>query len=1040
MKKNLLLLLTLLLWAGASYAQTRVTGKVTSAEDGTPVIVTVSVKGTTTGAYTDVDGKYAIAVPNGQAVLVFGGIGYQTIEVPVNGRSVIDVQIKADSKNLEEVVLTAYGPQSKKAFTGTASIVKADEIKNLKVSSVSKALQGLASGVMVVNTNGQPGENATIRIRGIGSLSGSNDPLIVVDGVIYNGNLNSINPNDIESFTVLKDANSTALYGSKAAAGVIVIATKMGRPGKTKISASASYGISTKAVKDYEYLNTNQYMELNWERLYMDDLRTGLVNDATARLNASTKLIPSLVYNPYHAEAQPVGTDGKVKSNAILLYEENWEKALFQIGKRQEYTIQALGGSDNSRFMISGAYLDDEGLVKMSKFNRYSVRGKIDGGVSNWLKMGLNMGLTYSKQNYPTQGGSSIRNSILFVRSVANVYPAYERNKDGSMRYNANGGLIPDYGRNTVWGVDRPVFAGSNPLGTFMYDVITTDRFASNNSAFAEAKFLKDFTLKSVLGVEYYFLAGKQYYNNLIGDGTAYGGRSQRSRDTYSTITWTNTLTYDKTYGDHHVNVLLGTESYDFQYDYLAAEKRGFDFADQELDYGANLITASSNRTASRDFKYLARANYDYSNRYHLSASYTYSGTSRFYQDSRWGSFYSFGLGWNIANESFMASTSNIINTLKLRASYGTTGQQNLGYFPYMATYSTGWNILGSLGSIVNTLGNNNLTWENQASLDLGIDFGLFSNKITGAITYYNRKSVDLLMSRPLPISAGITSYNDNIGEVKNNGLEIEMKGLLYQSKDITWDLGVNFTYQRNKVTALPEEQKNGFNAGDYKRIQVGESIYSWYLWDFAGVDPADGKPMWYKDVVDGQGVVTGRETTKTYSSGTRYLVGDALPKFMGGISTNFNWKGISLNIISSFAVGHKIVDTDKSGLMHLFSSDRTGNQASVDALRRWQKPGDITDVPYLAGGTMNFNSASTRWLVNGDYLRIRSIAIGYDLANFKTIKNLGISSCKVSLNADNPFTIFGHEGLDPEQGLGGITSNTSSSMKVLTLGLNIEF
>jgi len=1038
MKKNLLLLLTLLLWAGASYAQTRVTGKVTSAEDGTPVIVTVSVKGTTTGAYTDVDGKYAIAVPNGQAVLVFGGIGYQTVEIPVNGRSTIDVQIKADAKNLEEVVLTAYGPQSKKAFTGTASIVKADEIKNMKVSSVSKALQGLASGVMVVNTNGQPGENATIRIRGIGSLSGSNDPLIVVDGVIYNGNLNSINPNDIESFTVLKDANSTALYGSKAAAGVIVITTKMGRPGKTKISASASYGISTKAVKDYKYLNNQQYLELMWERMYKDNVRTGLVDDATARLNATNQLTAATVYNPYNVE-KPVGTDGKVVSNAILLYEENWEKALFQIGKRQEYTIQALGGSDKSRFMISGAYLDDEGLVKMSKFNRYSVRGKIDGGVSDWMKIGLNMGLSYSKQNYPTQGGSSIRNSVLFVRSLASIYPAYERNKDGSMRYNINGELIPDYGRNTVWGADRPVFAGSNPLGTFMFDDLSTNRFASNNSAFAEAKFLKDFTFRSVLGVEYYFILGKQYYNNIIGDGTAYGGRSQRTRDTHSTITWTNTLTYDKNIGDHHINVLLGTESYDYKYDFLGAEKRGFDFTDQELDYGANLIQASSNTTASRDFKYIARANYDFSNRYHLSGSYTYSGTSRFNQNSRWGSFYSFGLGWNIANESFMASTANIINTLKLRASYGTTGQQELGYFPYMATYATGWNMLGSLGSIVNSLGNDLLTWENQASLDLGIDFGLFSNKLSGSITYYDRKSVDLLMERPLPWSFGITSYNDNIGEVRNNGLEIEMKGIILQNKDLAWDLGFNFTYQKNRITSLPEEQKNGFNASNYKRIQVGQSIYAWYLWDYAGVDPTDGKPMWYQDVTDAQGVTT-RQTTKTYSNGTRYLVGDALPKFMGGLSTNLNYKGISLNIITSFALGHKILDTDKSGLMSLFSSDRGGYQASADALNRWQKPGDITDVPYLTGNSLNFSSPSTKWLVNGDYLRVRSIALSYDLVNFKAIKNLGLGSCKVSLNADNPFTIFGHEGLDPEQGLGGITSNTSSAMKVLTLGLNIEF
>lgn len=1032
-------MLTCLLIAGVSYAQTRVTGKVISSEDGSPAIVSVSVKGTTTGAYTDGDGKYTITVPNAQSVLVFSGIGYATVEIPVNGRTVIDVTIAPDALSLDEVVLTAYGPQSKKAFTGTASIVKSDEIKNLKVSSVSKALQGLASGVLVVNSNGQPGENATIRIRGIGSFSGSSEPLIVLDGVIYNGNLNSINPSDIESFTVLKDANSTALYGSRAANGVIMITTKIGRPGKTVISASASYGLSTRAVKDYSYLNNAEYMELMWERMYGDNVRSGLVSDAQARQLATTQLTGATVYNPFNV-ANPVGTDGKIVSGAQLLYEEDWNKALFQTGQRQEYNIQAMGGNEKSRFMISGGFLDDEGMVKMSRFNRYSIRGKIDAGIGKWMTVGLNMGLSYSKQNYPTQGGSSIRNSVLFVRSVASIYPAYVRSKDGNFVLDANGVKIPDYGRNTVWGADRPVFAGSNPLGTFQYDDISNSRFLSNNSGFIEIKPIKDLTFKSTLGVDYYLLSGREYYNNLIGDGTAYGGRSFRSRTTSSTIIWTNTLTYDKTFGDHHVNVLAGTESYDFQTDYLAAEKRGFDFADQELDYGANLITASSNRTASRNFRYLGRANYDFSNRYHISASLTYDGTSRFHSSSRWGTFWSVGAGWNIANESFMQGATSFLNTLKLRASYGTSGNQNLGYFPYLATYESGWNILGSLGSIVSTLGNDNLTWEKQEQLDLGVDFGLFSNRLTGSFTYYNRKSKDLLMARPLPISAGITSYNDNIGQVKNSGFEIDMKGLILDSKDFSWDLGFNLTLQKNEVTQLPEEQINGFNAANNKRIQIGYSMYSWYLQEYAGVDPQDGKPMWYKDIVDTEGKVTGRETVKTYSSATRYMVGDALPYATGGINTNFNWKGISLNVITSFALGGKLLDTDKAGLMSLFSNDRTGYQASKDALKRWQKPGDITNVPYLAGASLNYNSSSTLWLVKGDYLRVRSITLGYDLAKIKSVKQLGLGSAKIYVSADNPFTLFGSEGLDPEQGLSGVTTNTSSSLKVLSFGLNLEF
>lgn len=295
-------------------------------------------------------------------------------------------------------------------------------------------------------------------------------------------------------------------------------------------------------------------------------------------------------------------------------------------------------------------------------------------------------------------------------------------------------------------------------------------------------------------------------------------------------------------------------------------------------------------------------------------------------------------------------------------------------------------------------------------------------------------------MARPLPISAGITSYNDNIGQVKNSGFEIDMKGLILDSKDFSWDLGFNLTLQKNEVTQLPEEQIKGFNAANNKRIQIGYSMYSWYLQEYAGVDPQDGKPMWYKDIVDTEGKVTGRETVKTYSSATRYMVGDALPYATGGINTNFNWKGISLNVITSFALGGKLLDTDKAGLMSLFSNDRTGYQASKDALKRWQKPGDITNVPYLAGASLNYNSSSTLWLVKGDYLRVRSITLGYDLAKIKSVKQLGLGSAKIYVSADNPFTLFGSEGLDPEQGLSGVTTNTSSSLKVLSFGLNLEF
>ena len=1027
-----------LLAVNFALAQTlTVKGTVSDAGDKSPLVgAGVYVKGSTQGTSTDIDGTYTLTC-DANATLVFSYVGYVDQEIQVNGKAVVNAALSADSESLEEVILTAYGPQTKKSFTGTAAVVKADQIQNLNVSSVSKALQGLASGVMVVSGTGQPGENATIRVRGVGSYSGSNDPLIVVDGVVYNGNLNSINPNDIESFTVLKDANSTALYGSRAANGVILITTKIGTPGKANFTVTANYGLSTRAVDDYEYLNAQQYMETQWAKGYKDAVDYGYT-DQMAREYATGSVLDYLVYNPFSVN-NPIGTDGKLVSNAQLLYEEDWYDVLFRTGQRQEYTIQATGGSKEVRYLVSGAYLNDEGLVKGSKFDRYSVRGKIDAQMTKWLKVGLNMGLSYSSQNYPTQGGTATRNSISWVRNTASIYPAYMRDRNGNFILDADGNKQADYGEDaTVWGRVRPISSGSNPLGTFMYDEIVYNRFLSNNSGYLEAKFLKDFTFRSTVGVDYYLYAGKSYYNSRYGDGRAYGGRSSRDKETTAAINWTNTLTWDKTFDNkHHVNVLVGTEANTYDFENVEAEKRGFDFADTELTYGANLQTANSYTTASRNFRTLSRVNYDYDNKYHVSASFTYDGTSRFHSSSRWGSFWSVGLGWNMANEPWMEDI-KWLNTLKLKASYGTSGNQNLGMFPYMATYSTGWNILGNLGSIIGTLGNNNLTWEKQGMLDLGFDFGMFENKLTGSLTYYNKKSIDLLMARPLPISAGITSYNDNIGEMTNYGVEFDVKGIVLQTKDMSWDLGMNISYQHNEISALPEEQAEGFNASNYKRIEVGKSRYSWYMQKYAGVDPQDGKPMWYKDVVDAEGNVTGVETTKAHSEATRYIVGDALPKYIGGISTNFAWKGLYVNVLASFALGHKVYDSDYAGLMHMFSDDRTGYQSSVDVLKRWQKPGDITSIPAI--NEMDYSNTSTAFLRKGDYLRLRNVTIGYDLSTIPAVKKAGFAGLKVYATGDNLATLFGTDGLDPEMGIEGLTNNNSSSLKVISFGVNLQF
>ena len=1043
MKKKLLLMLTACLLAGVSYAQTlTVTGRVVESDTGLPAYLAIMVKGTTVATSTDMDGRYSITVasPN-TAVLVFSGVGYATLEVPVNGRAVIDTQVSPDAQSLTEVVVTAYGTQTKKAFTGTASTIRSSAIENLQVSSVSKALQGLASGVLVVSGSGQPGENATIRVRGIGSLSASSDPLIVVDGVVFSGNLNSINPADIETFTVLKDANSTALYGSRAANGVILITTKIGRPGESRITVNASYGLNSRAVKDYEYLSPKNYMELHWERAYMDLVRSGQA-DATARQTATNNLIPSLVYNPFSVD-NPIGTDGKLVAGAKLNYQEDWYDALFRVGRRQDYSIQAMGGNQNSQYLISGALLDEDGTVKMSNYTRYNVRGKVDAKLKDWLKVGINLNLAYSKSNTPTQSGSSTRSSVLFVRGVSSIYPAYQRNRDGSFRLDQDGEKQLDYGRRAengnVWGADRPVFPGQSPLGTFINDDISSNRFTTNSSGYIDLRIMEGLNFKTVLGIDHIVASTKQYYNNLIGDGAAYGGLSTREKGTTTVINWSNILTYDKSFGESHINLLAGTESYEYAYEYLAAQRRGFDFADQELNYGTNLIQADSYLNGERSFRYIGRVNYDLKDKYHLSASITHDGTSRFHKNNRWGTFWSVGAAWNIGGEPFMASINKTLTELKLRLSYGTSGNKSLsGYFPYMGTYDTGYNIIGNGGSVIYALGNDNLRWEKNAQIDIGIDYALFGNRVSGSFTYYDRESDDLLMSRPLPLSAGITSYNDNVGAVRNNGLEIDARGLIMSNKDFRWDVTLNLTFQKNRMTALPEEQAAGFVNGNYWR-GVGHAIYAWYLPEFVGVDPENGRPMWYVDETDANGNVTGKTTTYTASQGTRHVVGDAQPKMLGGIGMNISYKGFYFSTLASFTMGGKLLDTDKASLMHMFGNDRLGYQGSVDMLNRWTEQNRDTDVPRLIGSTESYGNASTKWLVKGDYLRVRNITLGYDLSKLGVLKNTGIKGLKVYASGDNLFTLFGSKGLDPETGLNGVTSNSTSSMKVISFGLNVQ-
>lgn len=1043
MKISCIIFTFLMFCSVISLAQRRtITGTVTD-ENGKPLgDVSVQVSGTKTGTVTSSNGTYTLPVGATAKSLIFSSVNMQPEEVEIGNQNIINTSLKTVNSTLTEVVVTAYGSTQKKAFTGTASTIKAENFKDLQVTSVTGVLQGNASGVLAVSSNGQPGESPTIRIRGIGSVNASSDPLIILDGAPYGGNINGINPNDIASITILKDASSTALYGSRAANGVIQIVTKSGS-GKPKVSLSAITGFSTRAVNDYSYVNNNQLYELTWEALKNEaTINPSLVTQsgsASPQDYASKSVAGVLVYNPFGVP-QPVGPDGKIVPGVKNLWNENWENDLLRTGIRNDYNLSISGGSDKTKYFFSGGYLGDQGIAIESQFKRYTGRLKVDTKVNDWLNAGINTNVAYSTQNYPAQGGSAYSNVIGWIRNVSGIYPEYLRDPaTGTFILDANGNKQFDFGNNGP--LLRPILTPGNPSGTTSLNPTTYNRYTTSINAFAEAKIFSGLVFRTQYAIDLYQLASNQYYNPFVGDGASYNGRSYKSREEQVNQTFTNTLTYDKKISDlHHLNVLGGMEAYRYNDGIVEAESRGFSFPGvTELDYGTTPYTAASRSFDNRMVSYFSRLNYDYTDKYHLSLSLRTDGSSRFADSVRWGVFYSVGGAWNLNKENFLNNVSSLSN-LKLRASYGTTGNQTLpGYFPYLGTYSAGWNIAGYSGSVISALSNGKLHWETQKNLDLGIDFGFFKDRITGSVTYFERTSADLLFNRPLPPSVGVNGINDNIGKVQNKGVEIDFSSVNINTRNFKWTTTINLTTVKNKILTLPQASIPG---SGFSNLKVGESLYNFYLREYAGVDASDGRPMWYKDETDSSGKVLDRIPTKTYSDGTRYYVGTALPDWTGGFNSTINYKNLDLTVLIAFSIGGKIYDADYAGLMHENTGTSPGYNWSTDILGRWQSPSNPGDgkTPILTAATdYQGASSSTRFLYDASYARIRNITLGYNFSK-GLLNKISFSSARFFVDVQNPFTFFGRKGLDPEAGIGGITNNTSSAYKTFSVGVNIGF
>jgi len=1026
-----------------SFAQERIVSGVVS--DGSMAIpgVNVLVKGTKTSTQTDFDGGYSIKAKTGD-VLIFSYVGMEDKQVSVGASDKLNVTMESGVKSLDEVVVVAYGTQKQKAIVGSVVSIGAEVLEKQLATSVLTSLQGSVAGVNIIAASGMPGENPTIRIRGINSINSAADPLIILDGAPFAGNLNSISSDQVESINVLKDASSTALYGSRGSNGVIVITTKRGKLNSApRVSFSTVVGFSSNAVKLHKMLDSDTYMKYSWEGLRNANQYVSGQTAAVAGQNASNNLIASLGYNPYTV-AKPVDASGN-----LVTTEKNWdtdwaELILNDAAVRTEHSFAVNGGSENTKYAFSANYLSQEGNVVTSKFDRVTTRLSIDSKINNWFTTGITAFYSTSKQNYPSQSGSSYQSAIQWIYSVPSIYPVYRRDDNGALIKDGSGNNIFDYGANVGQAVNgtRPTFNNENAYGSlYKYDTrYNRDNFTAN--AYMQFTIAKDLTFKTNLAYDKYLYDDYDYASNEVGYAASVGGRVTQNRDITTATNFINTLSYKKSFGNHNLGADLIQEAYNFKIDALGAQGEGFLPGVKVLDGKTSPTDASGYISEDRISSYLGRLTYNYNEKYFLEGSYRRDGSSRFAEDVRWGNFYAVGGSWLVSEENFLKNV-DAINYIKLKASYGELGNQRIqdngteNYFPYIQNYETGWPELDNPGVILGNVVDTNLKWEKTGSANVGLEFGLFKNRISGTVDYYNKNSVDLILKKPLSPSNGIQSGGvlTNVGSLRNYGWEFSLNSKNITTKDFLWTTSLNFSLDKSKVTKLTQESYLFGN----KRWEVGRSIYEFYVQEWAGVDPDTGYGMWYKDVLGTDGTPTGEKTTtKVYSEASRYYVGKtSLPDVIGGFTNYFSYKAFDLNVLFNFSYGASVYDSTYASLMDGFKT--SGRAASADLENRWQNPGDKTNVPLLLSSNNDFTSQSTRFLFKNDYIRLKALNFGYNLPS-SLLSKLSVSKLRLYFQGDNLWTYQTHKGIDPEQSLSGATNSRSYNQKIVSFGLNLEF
>ena len=1071
MKRKLMLLLAcLFVGIGLVTAQTQtITGVVISEEDGQPVIgASVLVKGTQLGTITGVDGDFTLPnVPSSAKTLRVSYIGMQTQEVGIKPN--VKIIMKPDTEMLEEVMVVAFGTAKKSAFTGSATVVSAEKLEQSQVTSVTDALAGAVPGVTLTSNNGAPGASASIKIRGFSSLNAGNDPLIIVDGAPYSGDLSNINPNDVESMTVLKDAASNALYGARGANGVIIITTKRANmSGEAKVTFDAKWGANTRALKKYDVItDPAMYYEMHYgamKNYYMNQMN---MSDQAAWIEANNNLFGSnggLGYNVFtvpegqyligqNGKLNPYATLGRVvnyKGRDYLLTPDDWDKVGSRTGLRQEYNFSISAANEKSSFYVSLGYLGNEGITEGSDLKRLTGRLKADYQAKKWLKVGANMSYARFDSNSLGNNGSSssTANVWAFTTQMAPIYPAYVRNADGSIMVDGNGIEMMDYGSGINAGMQRPFIADANPIQDNKLNTRNAEGNALSGNAFVDITPLPGLkvTLNGTFNLDE--TRWTYVYNPYYGQFDSTGGTVSKSHQRDYDYNLQQLVSYATSFGDNNFDILLGHEYYDYRLNYLGASKsKMFSQDNHELD-GAVIDgqAATSYKRRRNNEGYFGRLQYNFDERIFGSASLRRDASSRFHPDYRWGTFWSVGGAWLINKESWFYAP--WVQELKIKASVGSQGNDNIGDFRYTDVFDI-INSDNKVGTAFYSKGTKDITWETNTNFNIGAEFQLW-NRVTGSIEYYRRKTSDMLFSFSVAPSLGYSSYFDNVGNMVNSGVEMDFNVNILNTRNFTWDVNLNISTLKNRLTMLdPDKQISTEYAADgkgYKGYSSGNffiaedlPMFTWRMKEYAGVNE-DGESLWYRNTKDEEGNVTGRETTKTYADADYYITEEtSIPKVYGGFGTKLKVYGVDFGINFTYQIGGKQYD----GTYAYFMSSPSGSAGSnyhKDLLNAWTPENTGSNIPRFQLNDQYSAAASTRFLTNASFLNIQNINVGYTLPSRWT-KKMAISSLRLYMSAENVFYWSKRKGFDPRQSYNETTNATYySPMRTISGGVTFEF